>query len=124
MVDICGGSGGGKSGGGRSGGSSEAGTNGDAGQPGEVVRQANAQNEKAFAAYVDRNDHQDALDDYRAQRIADRLHIAIRTDENGNIIGHRVISNKAKIADKNAKYAPYGKTREETVKNMRKALYG
>ena len=41
MVDICGGSGGGKSGGGRSGGSSEAGTNGDAGQPGEVVRQAN-----------------------------------------------------------------------------------
>ena len=44
MVDICGGSGGGKSGGGRSGGSSEAGTNGDAGQPGEVVRQANKVN--------------------------------------------------------------------------------
>jgi len=120
VLNTCGGSGGSKGGGGGGGGS----TNGDAGQPGEVVRQANAENEKAFAAYVDRNDHQDALDDYRAQRIADRLHIAIRTDENGNIIGHRVISNKAKIADKNAKYAPYGKTREETVKNMRKALYG
>ena len=40
MVDICGGSGGSKGGGG-GGGSSEAGTNGDAGQPGEVVRQAN-----------------------------------------------------------------------------------
>ena len=38
---MCGGSGGGKSGGGGGGGSSEAGTNGDAGQPGEVVRQAN-----------------------------------------------------------------------------------
>ena len=115
------------SGGGGSGGRSGSGggsTNGDAGQPGEVVRRANAENEKAFAAYVDRNDHQDALDDYRAQRSADRLHIAIRTDEKGNIIGHRVISNKTKIADTNAKYAPYGKTREETVKNMRKALYG
>lgn len=39
MVDICGGSGGSKGGGG-GGGSSEAGTNGDAGQPGEVVRAA------------------------------------------------------------------------------------
>ena len=119
-----GGGSGGSGSGGRSGGSSGAGTDGDAGQPGEVVRQANAENEKAFAAYVDRNDHQDALDDYRAQRSADRLHVAIRTDENGNIIGHRVISNKTKIADTNAKYAPYGKTQEETVKNMRKALYG
>jgi len=119
---MCGGSGG--SGGRSGGGGGDMSKNGDAGQPGEVVRAANAEKEKAFAAYVDRNDHQDALDDYRAQRIADRLHIAIRTDENGNIIGHRVISNKAKIADKNAKYAPYGKTREETIKNMRKALYG
>ena len=100
------------------------GTNGDAGQPGEVVRQANAANKKAFDSYVDRNDHQDSLDDFRAQRMADRLQIAIRTDESGNIIGHRTISNKQKIADKNAKYAPYGKTREETVKNMWKALYG
>ena len=119
---MCGGSGG--SGGRSGGGGGDMSKNGDAGQPGEVVRAANAEKEKAFAAYVDRNDHQDALDDYRAQRIADRLHIAIRTDENGNIIGHRVISNKTKIADKNAKYAPYGKTREETVKNMRKALFG
>jgi len=121
---MCGGSGGSGSGGRSGGGGGDMSKNGDAGQPGEVVRAANAEKEKAFAAYVDRNDHQDALDDYRAQRIADRLHIAIRTDENGNIIGHRVISNKAKIADKNAKYAPYGKTREETIKNMRKALYG
>ena len=117
---------GGSGGGGKSGRSGGGGgsTNGDAGQPGEVVREANAANKKAFDSYVDRNDHQDSLDDFRAQRMADRLQIAIRTDESGNIIGHRTISNKQKIADTNAKYAPYGKTRAETIKNMWKALYG
>ena len=52
MVDICGGSGGSKGGGG-GGGSSEAGTNGDAGQPGEVVRQANkSQNKQPTKARI------------------------------------------------------------------------
>jgi len=118
---MGGGSGGSGSGGRKSGGGAGS---GDAGQPGEVVRAANAANEKSFAAYVDRNDHADSLDDYRAQSRAERYQVAMRTDEKGNIIGHRVISNKAKIADQNAKYAPYGKTKAETVKNMKKALYG
>ena len=47
MVDICGGSGGGKSGGGRSGGGGgDMSKNGDAGQPGEVVRAANKSQNK------------------------------------------------------------------------------
>lgn len=82
------------------------------------------ENEKSFAAYVDRNNHAEPLDNYRDQMHADRLQVAMRTDAQGNIISHRVISNKAKIADQNAKYAPYGKTKAETVKNMKKALYG
>lgn len=44
---MCGGSGGSKGGGGGGGGS----TNGDAGQPGEVVRQANQMREKRGAEY-------------------------------------------------------------------------